>query len=258
MNAGTVVEVCALLVTVAVLRVAFVLGYRNLWRRFVALFVAVLAFELMCDPLWQTSLPHRWAFLFGDISWIMVLLYGSLYGLTMLVVDNGYRELSERQRFWSYLLVLLGLWIPVEAILVSIGVRTFPHLVTESSLSGANIPLTPLPIEGIFAMPVFSMLILGFYRYIRRVWTLETTGADVPGSFGSDQAHRTMRGVATCLGYLGIAITLLAAVQMGYGTVAAISNTGVTVHRLSETAFYIALPIVLILWKRSLWSKGAA
>ena len=257
MNAGTIVEGGALLVTGAVVGIASVLGYRNLWRRFVALFVAILAFELMCDPLWQTHLPHRWAFLFGDISWVMVLLYGSLYGLTMLMVDNGYRELSERQRFWSYLLVLLGLWIPVEAVLVSIGVRTFPPLVTESSLSGAHIPFTSLPIEGIFAMPVFSMLILGFYRYIRRVWTLETTRADVPKSLRFDQARRTMRGVATCLGYLGIAITLLAAAQMGYGMVAAHATTGMTIYRLSETAFYIALPIVLIVWKRSLWSKKA-
>ena len=255
MNAGTVVEACALLVTGAVLRVGFVMGYRNLWRRFVALFVAVLAFEVMVDPFWETRLPHRWAFLFGDISWIMVLLYGSLCGLTMLVVDVGYPELSERQRFWFYLLVLLGVWIPIEAVLVSIGVRTVPSLVTEASLSNANIPLTPLPIEEIFALPVFSMLILGFYRYIRRVWVLETTGAAAPESLSSDQARRTMRGTATCLGYLGLAITLLAAVQMGYGTMAAISGTGVTIHRLSEAAFYIALPIVLIGWKRSLWSK---
>ena len=255
MNAGTLVECLAILFTAATLMLASWLGYGHLWRRFVALFVAVLAFEVMCDPLWQTTLPHRWVFLFGDISWVMILWYGSLYGITMLVVDNGYRELGEHQRFWLYLLFLLGLWIPIDSVLISTGVRTYPPLMTQTFLSGAHIPLTSLPIEEVFAVPVFSMLLLGFYRYVRRVWVLEDARGAAKKSVGARDSQVSMRGVAEVFVNLGLLITLLAGGQLVWTTWGARTSTELTLHHLLEVGFYIALPLALLWWKLSLRSK---
>jgi len=139
-------------------------GYKNVTRKFIILFVSVLLFEFMSFPMWENSGFQKWAYIFQDITWIITLGWVGIFMFTFLIVDYAFRKTPEKYKFWIYLLVLEAIVVPIESGLIIFGIRGYAPILANT-LSGYMIPLTVVPIEAIYAVPLFTALIICFYKY---------------------------------------------------------------------------------------------
>jgi hypothetical protein len=140
-------------------------GYKNVTRKFLILFFSVLLFEFMSEPMWANTGFQKWAYIWQDITWIITLGWVGIFMLTFLIVDYAFRTTPEKKKFWIYLLVLEAIVVPIESGLIISGVRGYAPILADT-LSGYMIPLTVVPIEAVYAVPLFTSLIICFYKYI--------------------------------------------------------------------------------------------
>lgn len=144
-------------------------GYRNINRKFIILIIAILLFELMTEPMFINKNLDFWTYLYKDISWIITLGWVIIIMGSMLIVDYIFRDLAEKKRFWIYLLFITGIVVPVETFLLQSGLREYaPELLARTS--GIFIPLTSIPLESVFVVPIFISLIISFYKYLNYIW----------------------------------------------------------------------------------------
>tara|TARA_Y100000034_G_scaffold77860_1_gene93600 strand:+ start:2196 stop:2720 length:525 start_codon:yes stop_codon:yes gene_type:complete len=141
-------------------------GYSHVTRKFIILFLGVLLFEIISEPMWLNIGFDSWAYIYGDITWVLTLGWVNTFMIAILAVDYFFREASEKKKFFLYLLFISALVIPAEAFMISLGVRGYAEFLLETMRSGVVIPVLYLPIEAIYAVPIFCSLILSFYKYI--------------------------------------------------------------------------------------------
>lgn len=82
-----------------------------------------------------------------------------------MLTDYSFQKLPEKVKFFMYTAVISVLVLPFEIIMLNIGVRGYAPFLTER-LSGLMVPLTQVPLEGLYASPIFIMLVLAFYKYM--------------------------------------------------------------------------------------------
>jgi uncharacterized protein with PQ loop repeat len=119
--------------------------------------------------MWQNLGFQKWAYVWGDITWVITLGWVGLFMFTFLFVDYAFRKITEKKRFWIYLLFLEALVVPIESWLVISGIRKYAPILANT-FSGYNIPFTPVPIEAIYAVPLFTSLIICFYKYLNYIF----------------------------------------------------------------------------------------
>jgi hypothetical protein len=139
-------------------------GYTNILRKFLILFVSILLFEIMSEPMWNNSGFQSWTYIWQDITWVITLGWIGIFMFTFLFVDYAFPTTSEKKKFWIYLLFLEAIVVPIESILLISGVREYAPILANT-LSGYMIPLTQVPLEAVFAIPLFTTLIICFYKY---------------------------------------------------------------------------------------------
>lgn len=137
----------------------------KIWLRFVAMSVGVLIFELFTAPMWNNHKMGRWAYLYHDVSWILTIGWASLILSVVLIVDKLLSHWKEWQRFAVYLGLLTAIILPLEIWVVNIGIRSYSPEVLKT-LSGVS--LFGVPIEVLYYIPVFTGLLISFYKY----WSL--------------------------------------------------------------------------------------
>lgn len=139
-------------------------GYKNVTRKFVLLFIGVLLFELMTEPMWIISSLWSWTFIFRDISFILTLNWINAIMISILIVDYAFYDLPEKRRFWMYLLFVTGMILPLEIFLSNAGILGHAAELLART-EGIMIPFSSIPIEAIFVLPIFGTLIITFYKY---------------------------------------------------------------------------------------------
>ena len=142
--------------------------YKNVTRKFVILFLGVLIFEIISEPMWLNPGFHKWAYIYSDVTWIFTLGWLSVYMTSMILIDYFYGHLSDAKRFFMYILVAEAFIIPIETFLIQIGVRGYAPVLLNN-LSGILIPYTQMPLEALLAFPMFTALIITFYKYMNLV-----------------------------------------------------------------------------------------
>ena len=137
-------------------------------KKFIILFLAVLLFEIMSEPMWVNHQFNSWAYLYGNVSWIVTLGWVSIFFVSFLIVDKlifNNKKASEKIKFWLYLLVVTIITVPIESLLLKYGFRSYSSALTDT-FSGILIPLTRVPIEVLIAVPMIAALIIPFYKYL--------------------------------------------------------------------------------------------
>lgn len=147
-------------------------GYKNVTRRMIILFIGVLLFELMSEPMWLNLGFHKWAYLYKDITWIITLGWVLIFMISMLLVDFSFPNLQEKKRFWLYLLFAETITVPLEMMLLETGIRKYAPILLDT-MTGFTIPFTSVPMEAIYAIPIFSALIISFYKYINHLFEIK-------------------------------------------------------------------------------------
>jgi hypothetical protein len=134
----------------------------RIWLRFTVMAVGVLIFELFTAPMWNNHKMGKWAYLYHDISWVLTIGWTSLILSVVLLVDKLLPTVKEWQRFLLYLGILTVAIIPLEMLVVNIGIRSYSPEV-QKAISGLFI--LGVPIEILYYIPVFTGLIISFYKY---------------------------------------------------------------------------------------------
>ena len=134
---------------------------RILWRYFTVV-AGVLIFELFTAPMWDNFNLGRWAYLYQDVSWILTLGWATLILSTVILVDRFFPASSALKRFALYLLVLMVVVFFAEITIVGLGIRGYAPEVLETIV---GIYIAGVPIEALYYVPVFTALVIGFYKY---------------------------------------------------------------------------------------------
>ena len=158
-------ELLVILVTAGILIYMKSSGKKEIMKRFGIMLFSVLLFYIMSEPMWINQGLSSWAYLYGNVSWVLALGWVSIFFLTFLIVDNGFKKMAEKGKFWLYLIVATIITIPAESLLLKLGIRSYAPLLSET-FSGLLIPLTQVPLEVMLATPIITALIIPFYKYI--------------------------------------------------------------------------------------------
>ena len=147
-------------------------GYKRVWQKILILFVGVLLFEMMSEPMWRNFELHSWTYLYRNVSWIITLGWTNIFLVSMIVVDKFFKQRKESSKFWLYLLFVTIITTPIEVILLKIGIRGYDPVLT-TTMSGINIPFTNAPIEILIAIPIIAALVIPFYKVMVRLFHVE-------------------------------------------------------------------------------------
>jgi len=145
----------------------FVLAKFNdkIWQRYAIMAVGVFIFEFFTSPMWNNHNMGQWAYVYQDVSWVLTIGWSALILSTVIFVDHFLTRLKAWQRFLLYLAILTGLVFIFEAIVVTLGLRTYAPEVQEVLV---GLSIFNVPVEGLYYIPVFMALVISFYKY----WSL--------------------------------------------------------------------------------------
>jgi hypothetical protein len=134
----------------------------KIWLRFLVMSLGVLIFELFTSPMWNNYKMGQWAYVYHDVSWILTIGWTSLILGVVLLVDKFLEHWKEWKRFGVYLGILTLIILPLEMIVVNIGLRSYaPEVLGVVS----GIFILGVPIEVLYYIPVFTGLVIAFYKY---------------------------------------------------------------------------------------------
>lgn len=134
----------------------------KLWRKVIAMGVGVMFFELFTGPMWLNQHLGRWTYIYCDVSWILTLGWTTMILGVVLLVDRWRPQWSEPKRFATYLGILMVLVTIAEITVVALGIRKYSSEVLDT-VSGTWI--LGIPIEILYYVPVFTALVIAFYKY---------------------------------------------------------------------------------------------
>jgi hypothetical protein len=137
---------------------------KKLLRSFIISIVAVLLFELMIEPMVINANLPEWSYIYRDISLLMTGTWIIIVWLAISIIDKLFAHYDLSARFVLYMILGGVLSVPVEFWFISNGYRVYGQSAVDN-FSGVVTPFSQLPIEVIFAIPLYLALMIGFIRY---------------------------------------------------------------------------------------------
>ena len=134
----------------------------RLWLRALVMIAGVFLFELFTSPMWHNEHLGRFAYVYCDVSWVLTLGWTTLILAVVTGVDRWRSDWSEPRRFALYLLILLVIITLAEMLVVALGIRSYSPEVL-GAVSG--IFVLGVPLEILYYVPVFTSLVITFYKY---------------------------------------------------------------------------------------------
>ena len=160
-NAGLFFDGFVVLATVVLLIILAKTHKRFLYHYF-AVMVGVSIFEVFTSPLWNNPHFGSYAYYYRDVSWVLTLGWTTLILSVMLLVDTLFKKATEVKKFFLYLLGMSLFGFLAESTVVFLGLRTYSDEVLNT-LWGPRV--WSVPVEAFYYIPLFSALIIGFYKY---------------------------------------------------------------------------------------------
>lgn len=135
------------------------------WLRNLAIAViAVFLFELMIEPMVVNAKMPSWSYVYRDISFLMTGLWVLLLWLAISLIDKFFMHVDLQARFFGYLAVIGVIALPLESFLINGGYRIYGPSAT-ANFSGFLTPITNIPVEVAFAIPLYMALVIAFTRF---------------------------------------------------------------------------------------------
>lgn len=135
----------------------------RIWKKFAITFIGVLLFEYFTQAMWLNLNLEKWAYLYLDVSWVITIGWTTIILVSISIIDMYFPKDTERERFFLYFIPITIIGIIAEAVVLGLGIRQYPPEVIQI-LSGFKI-LGQTPIEALYYIPVFMLLVLSFARY---------------------------------------------------------------------------------------------
>lgn len=135
----------------------------DILKRLGILMVAIGSFEMFTMSMWNNFKLGVWAYMYRDVSWILMLAWSALILTIIVLVDHYKKHWRPEWRFLGILGILTMVVLPLDSLLIKVGVRSYTPEV-EAVIWG-RMPVFGVPWNILYYIPVFCGLILGFYRY---------------------------------------------------------------------------------------------
>ena len=133
-------------------------------RDFLIAATGVFLFEVMIEPMvTNTGLPS-WSYIYRDLSFLMTGGWILIIWLAVSLVDKFFIHLDLVERFILYIISATLITLPIEALLIINKIRLYGES-ASANFSGYSIPLTTIPVEVMFAIPFYLVLIVAFNKY---------------------------------------------------------------------------------------------
>ena len=135
------------------------------WLRAIILaFIGVFLFEVLVEPLVRNDKFPEWSYIYRDISVLYTGLRVLLIAIGAIVVDRFMIGKSLALRLGAGVMLISALALPFESWFLANGYRVYGSSAVMN-YSGFKTPLTGLPVEIVFAIPCYLLLIVCFIRY---------------------------------------------------------------------------------------------
>lgn len=134
--------------------------------------IGVLLFQMFTAPLWDNLHYGQFGYIYADVSWILTIAWSTLFFSSVILIDHYFKNLKESKRFFLYLALITPIALLAEILLVNVGMRGYATEIWEST--SGNL-FYGVPIEILYYVPVFSVLVIGFYKY----WAFNVDGVPV-------------------------------------------------------------------------------
>ena len=172
MNGIFIFEIGMILLSIVIYLFMKKNSYKNILQKMIILFIAVLLFEIMSEPMWNNFLLSQWTFFYHNVSWIITLGWMNIFMISILLVDHLFKKYDENKKFWLYLLFVTIITTPIEILLLKVGIRGY-DVGLLNTMSGLSIPLTNAPIEIIMIIPIIAALIIPFYKIMLNLFKID-------------------------------------------------------------------------------------
>jgi hypothetical protein len=129
----------------------------------------IFCLEILISPLVSTHGLPSWTYIYRDINYLRIAVWIIAITLTTTVVDYFTTTLQNIAKYIWYVLFGSLLFFQIEGIAIGSGLRWFTASVVNN-FSGFKTPLSGLPIEVAFAIPIYMALAIAAIRYWRIVW----------------------------------------------------------------------------------------
>ena len=137
---------------------------RKWGRDFVIALVAVLLFEIMVEPMVNNANLPKWTYLYKDVNLLLTGIWIFIVWLALKLTDKFFIHIELGIRFLIYLVAVGIFALPFEAYFIAAKIRIYGPSATKN-LSGITLPGLNVPVEVIFAIPLYFALIIAFIRY---------------------------------------------------------------------------------------------
>lgn len=136
--------------------------HKNFLYHYFTVMMGVTIFEVFTSPLWNNPHFGSYAYYYEDVTWVLTLGWTTMILSVLLLIDTLFKNTAEARKFFLYLLGMSFFGFIAESAVVSLGLRTYSNEVLNT-LWGPYIGA--VPVEALYYIPVFSALIIGFYKY---------------------------------------------------------------------------------------------
>ncbi|PAW77918.1 MAG: hypothetical protein B9S32_09675 [Verrucomicrobia bacterium Tous-C9LFEB] len=133
------------------------------FRTFLITFAAVFLFELMIEPMVDNVGFPSWSYVYHDITIIMTGLWIVGIWLVVNLIDRRFIHWDLFHRFLLYLAAMAIVATPVEAWFIAHGYRVYGPS-AQANFTGVKLVGTSVPIEVVFAIPMYMALIIATIR----------------------------------------------------------------------------------------------
>jgi len=144
--------------------IAFIIirNEKHLPRKMWAMSIGVLIFEVFTAPMWDNMHFGKFGYIYKDVTWILSLAWISFFLLNITLVDKYFSKLKEWQRLLINISISIIVVFLIEVIIVNWGMRGYAPEVRNNVI---GLYIFNVPLEFFYYVPVFSALIITFYKY---------------------------------------------------------------------------------------------
>jgi hypothetical protein len=164
----------SVLVLVAVFLAIFYKFDRNVLKTYAITFAAVLLFEYFTQSLWMNKGLEPWAYLYLDVSWVITAGWSMIIVVIRELAALYIPKKDTARRIFFDLAAITLVGFLAEYVVIGLNIRQYSPSVI-ALLSGIKIGM--VPIEALYYIPVFMMLVLSFSLYWERLIFPKAKGA---------------------------------------------------------------------------------
>lgn len=178
---GTIINIPIEVLYYAPVMTGFVIAFYKFWSRGIPfvpspnrfslrngllLLIAIVMYELLIEPIVLNQNFPQWGYIYQDINVVRIFIWMLMIWLSTVVVDMFAKSVSYTFRFILYVSLSSLSFFQIESWLINNGYRVYAQSAVDN-FTGIMTPMSKIPIEVAFAVPLYLVLVLSFVAYWR-------------------------------------------------------------------------------------------